>query len=102
MARSACRARGFVVATTFTARPAISGMPQVGQTLTATNGTIAGGTFASRQWFRDGVPIAGAAGVTYVVQAADIGRVISVVSTANLTSGGTVTASSTPTGAVLA
>ena len=101
MARSARRSRGYIVAVTFPVLPTITGTAKVGQTLTATNGTIVGGTFAGRQFMRDGKPIAGATGATYVAQAADIGSIITVVSAATLTNGATVTASSTPTAVVI-
>ncbi|MFX4086162.1 hypothetical protein ACKU27_13775 [Sphingobium yanoikuyae] len=103
MARSAARSRGFMVTSTFTAAPAITGTAQVGQTLTASNGTIVGGTFASRRWIRDGVAISGATGPTYVVQAADIGRQIWQEVTATVTkTGGRVSRFSAPTAIVIA
>ncbi len=103
MARSARRSRGFMVVSTFTAAPAITGAAQVGQTLTGSNGTIAGGVFASRRWFRDGVVIAGATAATYVVQAADVGKRISQEVTATVTAtGGNVSKLSATTAIVIA
>lgn len=102
MARSAQRSRGYMVVATFTAAPAITGTAQVGQTLTATNGTIVGGAFSSRRWFRDDSPISGATGATYVVQAGDVGKKITQEVTALLTPGGTVTKLSAPTATVIA
>ncbi|MCM3680257.1 hypothetical protein [Sphingomonas paucimobilis] len=103
MARSAARSRGFMVASTFTAAPAITGTAQVGQTLTGSNGTIAGGTFASRRWLRDGAAISGATGATYVVQAADVGKRITQEVTATVTAtGGKVSKLSAPTAIVIA
>lgn len=103
MPRSAARSRGFVVVSTFTAAPAITGTAQVGQTLTGSNGTIAGGAFASRQWLRDGSPISGATAATYVVQAADVGKRITQEVTATVTAtGGKVSKLSGPTAIVIA
>lgn len=58
--------------------PTVSGTNTVGQTLTGTNGTFTGsGTIAiTRQWTRNGAPIAGATGATYVLQAGDSGKTI--------------------------
>jgi hypothetical protein len=75
---------GPVVSAFNTVAPAITGTPTVGQTLTVTNGTWVGTptiTF-TRQWRRDGVAIAGATNTTYVLQAADQGKVITVEVTA--------------------
>lgn len=103
MARSAARSRGFMVVSTFTAAPAITGTPQVGQVLTGSDGTIAGGTFASRRWLRDGAAISGATAGTYVVQASDIGKQIWQEVTATVTAtGGKVSRFSKPTAAVIA
>jgi hypothetical protein len=56
---------------------AISGTAQVGQTLTVSAGTWAGGglTF-TRQWKKAGVAISGATGTTYVPVVGDIGAAI--------------------------
>lgn len=103
MARSAERSRGFMVTSTFTAAPAITGTAQVGQTLTGSDGTIVGGTFASRRWLRDGVAISGATAATYVVQAADVGKQIWQEVTATVTkTGGKVSRFSSPTTVVIA
>ncbi|WP_232680345.1 Ig-like domain repeat protein [Nocardioides sp. R-C-SC26] len=61
---------------------AISGVPQLGSTLSA----IAPvwnvlNVLTSFQWLRDGVPIAGATGLTYSLTSNDLGRQISVVAT---------------------
>lgn len=58
--------------------PAVSGTPVVGQTLSATAGTWPAGVTTSLQWLRDGSPIAGASGTSYVLLAADVGRAVSV------------------------
>jgi hypothetical protein len=102
VARSGRRARGFVVASAFSAPPTISGTAQVGATLTGTNGTLVGATFTSRQWKRDGMPIAGATALTYVVQAADVGRIISLDVLVTLTNGAKVVGSAGPTAVVIA
>lgn len=59
--------------------PVISGTAQVGQTLTTTNGTWSNSpTSYTRQWKANGVAISGATGTTYVVQAGDVGKTITV------------------------
>ena len=65
-----------------TARPAITGTPEVGMTLTSTTGTWTNATTYAREWLRDGSPIAGATGATYVLVAADEGAEIAVDVTA--------------------
>ena len=82
-------------APTNTAPPTISGTPQVGQTLTANNGTWTSDTTPSfsYQWQRcDGLgnncaAITGANAQTYVVQAADKASTLRVVVTATNASG---------------
>lgn len=65
--------------------PAISGTPQVGQTLTCAIGTWSGTDPISYvyQWRRDGTPIPGATGSTYVAQAADGGTTLDCQVTAS-------------------
>jgi hypothetical protein len=59
--------------------PAISGNAQVGQTLTATNGTWTNSpTSFTYQWNRAGTPIGGATASTYVPAAADVGNTLTV------------------------
>jgi hypothetical protein len=66
-----------------TAAPTLTGTPALGQTLTCTTGTWANApTSFSYTWLRSGVPIAGQAGSTYVVQAADQGHTVSCQVTA--------------------
>jgi hypothetical protein len=67
-----------------TAAPVISGTPAVGQTLSCADGlwTGIGKLEYTRQWLRDGTPIAGASGSTYAVQAADVGHGLSCEVTA--------------------
>ena len=84
-----------------TVAPAVTGTPTVGQTLTVTNGTWTGvptPTYA-RQWYADGVAIAGATGTTRVLAAGEQGKVITVVVTANSLAG-VKTATSNATAAV--
>lgn len=104
MARSARRSRGFMCVPAFTAAPSISGTAQSGQTLTGASGTIVRGSVSSRVWRRDGVAIAGATGATYVLQPADVGKVITFAVTAagTLNSANKVTAVSAPTATVIA
>ena len=74
-----------------TAAPTLTGTPALGQTLTCSTGTWANNpTSFSYTWLRSGVPIAGQAGGTYVVQAADQGHTISCQVTAG-NGGGTYT-----------
>lgn len=58
--------------------PTVAGTNTVGQTLTGTNGTFTGsGTITiTRLWSRNGAPISGATGATYVLQAADSGKTV--------------------------
>lgn len=64
-----------------TVLPAITGTATVGQTLTSTTGTFTGDATITytRQWRRGGVNIAGATDTTYVLVAADLGKIITVV-----------------------
>jgi hypothetical protein len=59
-------------------KPKISGTKRKGRTLTANYGTWTSGTTFSKQWLRDGAPIAGATKKTYVLKTADVGHKISV------------------------
>jgi hypothetical protein len=90
-----------------TAKPAISGTPQVGQTLTASNGTWttqSTPTFAY-QWQdcdsagNNCASISGATAQTYKVQSSDVGKTIRVVVTAT-DSGGSTSATSDQTAVV--
>lgn len=60
--------------------PTIAGTTTFGSTLTVTPGTWSGvpAPTLTRQWQRDGVDIAGATGLTYVLVAADLGTTITV------------------------
>ena len=84
-----------------TVAPAISGTPQVGQTLTSTTGTWTGAatiTYA-RQWRRNGSAISGQTGTTYVVVSGDIGAAIDVLVTATNADGSASADSNDLTGA---
>lgn len=67
-----------------TVAPSISGTAQVGQTLTASDGTWTGAPtpVLTRQWLADDVAIEGETGTTYVPVVGDIGAVITVTVTA--------------------
>jgi len=61
-----------------TSPPEITGTPKVGKTLSCSRGTWTGSlpiTY-TRQWLRDGAPIAGATGASYVAKPADAGKFI--------------------------
>lgn len=84
-----------------TVAPAITGTATVGETLTVTNGTWTGVPTPTytRQWYADGVAIAGATGTTRVLAAGEEGKVITVVVTAT-NALGSVTKTSNATAAV--
>lgn len=76
--------------------PAIAGIAQVGQTLTAVAGRWSGEPALTYQWKKGAANIKGAIGATYVPVAGDLGAAITVVETvtnpagtASATSGGT-------------
>ena len=71
----------------------VSGTPSVGRTLTCSNGAWEGAESFDRAWMRDGDPIEGEAGTTYIVQNADLGHSISCEVTAT-NEGGSESASS--------
>lgn len=77
-----------------TVLPAISGTPQVGQTLTASTGTWNGSpTSYDYQWLADGVNIGGATSSTFVLTAAQTSKVITVTVTATNSCGSTAATS---------
>lgn len=91
------------IAPAVAAAPAISGTPQVGQTLTAADGTWTGTmpiTFA-RQWRAAGEAILGATGATYAPAEGDVGRAITCTVTAS-NAAGSASATSAATAAVTA
>lgn len=90
------------VAPASTAVPTITGTAQVGETLTATNGTWSGSpspTYA-RQWTVGGTDISGATATTYVPTEGDVGKTITVTVTAT-NSAGSSSATSAATAAVI-
>lgn len=58
--------------------PTITGVAQVGRTLTATSGVWASGTALEYQWYAGDTPISGVDGATLVLTAAHIGKPIVV------------------------
>src|SRR5690606_11725296 len=67
--------------------PAISGVAQVGETLTAWGGVWSQAATFTYQWEADGTPILGATAQTYVPVTGDIGKPITVVVTATNSAG---------------
>lgn len=89
-------------APTIVTGPVLTGTPEVGQTLTTTNGTWRGRptpTF-TRRWLRDGVAIAGATALTYVLVEGDEAAEITVEVTAT-NSEGSAAAVTAPVGPVV-
>jgi len=85
-----------------TAVPTISGTPQVGQTLTASQGTWSNSpTSYAYQWSAGGAAISGATSSTYAPVTADAGKTITVTVTAT-NSAGSASATSAATSAVTA
>lgn len=81
-------------------RPTVSGLAQVGQQLSTTDGTwYPVPTQLSYQWLRGSTPISGATAASYTVTAADAGSALSVQVTVHRV-GRTESASSLPTAAV--
>jgi hypothetical protein len=72
-----------------TMAPEITGTPKVGKTLSCSNGTWTGSTpiTYTRQWLRNGSPIAGATGAGYVTKVADKGKSLSCRVTAKNVAG---------------
>jgi hypothetical protein len=82
-------------------KPVISGVPQVGQTLTTTVGCwLNGPTSYTYTWLRSGVAIAGANGPTYTPVAADVGFTLQCQVVANNADGPSNAISSLPTAPV--
>lgn len=72
------------VAPGLTTAPSIAGSTDVGSTLTATPGVYTGSPAptVTRVWLRDGTPIPGATGLTYVTQQIDVGNALTYRETA--------------------
>lgn len=81
--------------------PAISGIAQVGQTLTAYPGNWSGAPTFTYAWKNEGVAIGGATASTYVPVVGDVGANITVTVTAT-NAAGNASATSAETTAVLA
>lgn len=97
-------------APSWSVQPSISGTPQVGQTLTGADGTVANGAVSARAWLRNGSAISGATGASYLLDPLDEGADISFRVTATGAGGsaqatspsvGPVTATPTPTPATI-
>jgi hypothetical protein len=85
-----------------TVLPAISGTPQVGQTLTATNGTWTNSpTSFTYQWNRAGSAISGATASAYVPVSADVGNILTISVTATNGFGSSTPATSAATSAAI-
>ncbi len=82
-------------------RPAISGTPRVGQSLTASTGTWSRTELSFEyQWLIEGVPVSGANASTFSPRSVDLGRAVSVEVTARRTGYATTTSQSASTAAV--
>jgi hypothetical protein len=76
-----------------TVLPAISGTAQVGQTLTASAGTWTNSPASyANQWQNEGSPIAGATSATYIIQASDLGALITLQVIATNSAGASIPA----------
>ncbi|HEY3408758.1 MAG TPA: hypothetical protein VGK53_11365, partial [Propionicimonas sp.] len=64
--------------------PTITGRPEVGTTVSAETGGWTPGTSFGYQWLRDGAPIGGASGATYLLDIVDVGTAVSVRVTGSL------------------
>lgn len=85
------------------ANPIITGTPQVAETLTGTPATFTGDPDSiTNQWFADDDPIDGATGSTLLLTEAELGKVITFVSTAAKEGVDSVTSKSDPTDPVQA
>jgi hypothetical protein len=90
------------LAPTNTAPPTINGTAQVGQTLTAVNGTWNGApTGRTHQWNGNGAAIGGQTGQTLVLAAGQLGQTITVTEIASNAGGNSAPATSVATAAVL-
>lgn len=64
-----------VPAPVFTSQPTITGTSQVGQVLTAVDGTASNTTTLTRKWYMDDAEIVGETGASYTLIAGDVGKV---------------------------
>ena len=80
--------------------PTVTGIPKVGQRLTANPGTWATGTTLAYQWYRAGTPIQGATGRTQALLKADRHSTLTVAVTGTLAGYTAVTRTSAPTARV--
>ena len=81
--------------------PVVTGIAQVGGSLSVSNGTYTpAATSFTYRWLRNGSAISGATGKTYSPVAADLGQVLTAEVTARSASGMPVAAVSAPTAAV--
>lgn len=76
--RTSIATQVIVSATIIGSKPTITGISQVGQTLTANAGYWEPGTTLAYQWLRNGAEIAGATGTTFSLTSVDNGTAISV------------------------
>jgi hypothetical protein len=80
--------------------PQISGLKNVGRTLTAVTGVWSSGAVLSFEWFRNGVSIDQATSSTYVLDADDQGTTVTVAVTGSAEGYETVTKTSVATSAI--
>ena len=81
---------------TLTPTPTLSGIAKYGSALTVVPGSWDANASLSYQWFRDGVKISNATGLTYLLSIADIGRLVSVQVTGSAAGYASSTATSAP------
>jgi len=81
---------------TLTPTPTLSGIAKYGSALTVVPGSWDANASLSYQWFRDGVKISNATGLTYLSSIADIGRLVSVQVTGSAPGYASSTATSAP------
>jgi hypothetical protein len=82
-------------------RPTITGTAQVGQILTANNGTWDNSPTLTRRWLADGVAVGGATGATFTPLVGHVGDVITLEIT-GVNRKGELVVVSLPTAAVIA
>ncbi len=83
--------------------PTVSGKPEVGSTLTGTSASFTGGPDSvTNQWFAGDEPIAGATGTSLTLTAAQLGKIITLQSTALRGDDSLVSPKSIPVGPVTA